>query len=179
MAHEFTLVLGRHPSDEEIDELFDAGCDDATPETTAADGLALLRFDRDADTLAGALLSALRQVETVGLPVAAVQSDDLVTLREIASRTGRTYESVRLLASGKRGPGGFPPPLAAEGWALYSWSAVGPWFARHYPSVELDRQRLSTEYDRVIAAADHLVRARALLRDDQDLAAALAKLVAV
>lgn len=49
--------------------------------------------------------------------------------------------------------------------------------ARHYPSADLDRELLTLEYDRLIAAADHLVRARALLAG-ADLADDLAALVA-
>lgn len=174
-THEFTFVLDRRADDEEIDALFDAGCDDATPERE--DGRTFLHFDRDADTLAEALVSALQDVERAGMRGVSVRSDDLVSLREIAGRTGRTYESVRLLAGGLRGPGGFPPPMSDDNWALYSWAQVGPWFARHYPNTAVDRGHMNTEYDRIIAAADHLVRARALLAGDVA-AEQLVKLVA-
>ena len=168
MTHAFTFVLDHDPTDIEIDALFDAGCEDTTPETHA--GLGWLHFDRDASSLGEALVSALHDVEAAGLTVVAVRSDDLVTLREIATRTSRTYESVRLLASGARGPGRFPPALSADGWSLYSWAQVQRWFTEAFgvvPEV--------TEYDRTIAAADHLIRARAIL-DGMD--AGLAGLVA-
>jgi hypothetical protein len=174
-SHEFTFVIDHPVSDDDLDALFDAGCDDATPEQN--DSRALLHFDREAPSLAEALVSALADVERAGLQVGAVRSDDLVSCREIASRTGRTYESVRLLANGQRGPGGFPLPLSDGSWVLYSWAQVGPWFARHYPGTEIDREYLNTEYDRVIAAADHLLRARAILAGD-DARAQLARLVA-
>lgn len=32
-THEFTLILGHAPTGEELDALFEAGCDDSTPET--------------------------------------------------------------------------------------------------------------------------------------------------
>lgn len=54
--------------------------------------------------------------------------------------------------------------------------AEGPWFARHFPGTNADQELLNTEHDRIIAAADHLVRARALLAGD-DLAAGLRALV--
>jgi len=105
--------------------------------------------------------------------VGSVLSEDLVTLKEIAARTRRPYESVRLLAAGKRGPGGFPGPMSSHGWALYSWTQVSEWLTRHYPSTVQDREllTLSLEHDCIIAAADHLVRARALMRGN-DLGAA-------
>jgi len=139
-------------------------------------GRTLLGFDREAASLAEALVSALRDVEAAGLVVDSVRSEDLVTLKEIAARTGRTYESTRLLAAGKRGPGGFPGPMSSAGWTLYSWAQVRPWFARHAPASALDRELLTVEHDRLIAAADHLVRARALIRGD-DLADGLAALI--
>ncbi len=55
---------------------------------------------------------------------------DLVSVSDIARRVGRTRESVRLLVDGKRGPGGFPPPLGVvgEGIRVWQWSAVLEWF---------------------------------------------------
>lgn len=100
-----------------------------------------------------------------------------MTLKEIAARTGRSYERVRLLAAGKRGPGGFPGPMSSDGWTLYSWTQVRPWFAHNYASAVQDRDLPALEHDRPIAAADHPVRARALMRGDdtaRDLAALLA-----
>jgi hypothetical protein len=55
---------------------------------------------------------------------------DLVSVSDIARRTGRTRESVRLLVDGKRGPGGFPVPLGVvgEGTRVWTWSVVLEWF---------------------------------------------------
>ena len=168
-THSFTLVLDRAPTDDEPDALFEAGADDSTPEWNEGADTGRLHFDRDAPTLAKALVSALRNVESAGLRVVAVQSDDLVTLKEIAVRTGRTYESVRLLATGARGPGGFPPPLSSGGYALYSWAQVGSWWGAAFGP----GPTLATDYDRMIAAADHLVRARALMGGHAEELAAL------
>lgn len=170
-THEFTFALDRAPSDDELDALFDAGGDDATPESDETANTGSVHFNRQAGSLAEAMVSALRTVEAAGLHVVAVRSEDLVTLKEIAVRTGRTYESVRLLASGARGPGGFPPALSGDGYALHSWARVSEWWARAFG----DGPRLATGYDRMIAAADHLVRARAIAGDETR---ALAGLVA-
>lgn len=173
-TYEFTFVVDHPLTDEEIDALFDRA-DDVTPEQDQH--RMLLGFDREAESLAAALVSALGDVEAAGLTVGSVRSEDLVTLREIAARTGRSYEGVRMLALGRRGPGGFPSPLESAGWALYSWAQVRPWFTRHYPKPNQDKETDTFEHDRLIAAADHLVRARALMRGD-DLAAGLAALIA-
>ncbi|MGH3829928.1 MAG: hypothetical protein ACRDRS_05665 [Pseudonocardiaceae bacterium] len=80
-SHEFTLILDHAPSGEELDTLFEAGCADSTPETVAGNGW--LHFDRTAGTLLEALTFAIRDVESTGLAVCAVASDDLVSLKDI------------------------------------------------------------------------------------------------
>lgn len=73
---------------------------------------------------------------------------------------------VRLLATGQRGPGGFPSAMSSGGWTLYSWAQVRPWFVNHATDSLVDGERLQVEHDRRIAAADHLMQARALMRGD-------------
>uniref|UniRef100_UPI003F492B77 helix-turn-helix transcriptional regulator n=1 Tax=Amycolatopsis sp. CA-096443 TaxID=3239919 RepID=UPI003F492B77 len=63
----------------------------------------------------------------------------LLTVREIAERTGRSREAVRLWANGTRGPGGFPAPAGAAGrTALYDWAEVSAWL----PAVGIDPREL-------------------------------------
>ena len=58
------------------------------------------------------MLSAVAELESIGdITVARLADAGLVSMADIAARTGRTRESVRLLITGKRGPGGFPPPV--------------------------------------------------------------------
>lgn len=154
--HSFTLLLDRAPTDDEMDLLFDSGLDDTLPEV--AEGMGLLHVNREAPSLTDALLSVIADVERASFSVTGLQEDDLVALKTIATRIGRSYESVRLLALGRRGPGGFPVPVSGDGWSLYSWSAVSLWFARNY-----GHKDDVTEYSRIIAAADHIIRARVLL----------------
>jgi hypothetical protein len=62
---------------------------------------------------------------------------EFVTLAEIGRRCGVTRESVRLWASGKRGPGDFPLAVAAAGHSkLWRWSDVVTWVAGRTRSVE-------------------------------------------
>ena len=67
----------------------------------------------------------------IGARVIRVEPDELVTASEIAERTGRTRESIRLLAAGKRGQGGFPPPLRGmkSRIRLWRWAEVALWLA--------------------------------------------------
>jgi hypothetical protein len=131
-THEFTLLVegADLQSDAAQDALFEAGCDDATIGMTA--GVQHLHFDREARSLAEALVSAITAVEEAvpGVRVVRVAPDEYVTLAEIAKRTGRTRESVRLLATGDRGPGDFPPPAARaeQRNKLWRWAEVARWF---------------------------------------------------
>jgi hypothetical protein len=158
---QFTFVVDNTLSEGEVNALL-GGVTDVTVERER--GCTLLAFDREAASLAEALVCALRDAEGAGVVVGSVRSHDLVTLREIAARTGRTYESARLLACGERGRGGFPGPMSSNGWALYSWVQVRTWFARQVRASTLEPEPRAVERDRLIAAADHLVRARALMR---------------
>ena len=171
---EFTVVLDRVPNDDEYDLFFEAGLDDTTPETR--DGRCVLNVNRKAKSLNAAIESVVKDVKKAGFTAVGIEEEDLVSLRTIAQRMGRSYESVRLLASGKRGPGGFPAPLSGDGWALYSWVKVSEWFHAHY-GVE---PNLSDD-ERVLAATDYLLRARELVGSEEILmlVTALATEVAV
>jgi predicted DNA-binding transcriptional regulator AlpA len=86
------------------------------------------------------LRSAIEQVESVpGVRVARLEPDDLVTMSEIAQRLGRSRESVRLLVSGERGPGGFPPPVShlKARTRLWRWSEVAAWAERDDQPIDL------------------------------------------
>lgn len=122
--YSFTLMI-QGDAEESIDDLFEAGCDDAT--FGEVDGIAYADFDREGATLGEAVVSAVRDVESVGgLRVRRVEPDDLVTISEIAQRLGRSRESVRLLVSGERGPGKFPAPVShlRSRNRLWRWSDV-------------------------------------------------------
>lgn len=101
VEHRYTLIIDGDV-ESHLDELYEAGCDDATFGTV--DGVHYSDFDRAAETLADAIASAIHEVEPMpGLRVRRVEPDDLVTAAEIASRLHRTRESVRLLVARKRG----------------------------------------------------------------------------
>ena len=154
---EFTAVLDRVPDDDEIDRLFECGLDDSTPETR--DGRGVLNVHRRAASVAAAIASVVADAGRAGFAVVGLENDDLVSLKTIALRLDRSYESLRLIAAGRRGRGGFPSPLSGDGWSLYSWSLVEDYFARRQgpPSAIPDQ--------RVIAAASLLLQARALVSE--------------
>jgi hypothetical protein len=111
-THNFTLIVDGPDlqADELIDAIFEAGCDDAL--IGRADGIQFAEFDRDAPTLQDAVLSAIADLESInGVTALRLSYAGLISMADIAARTGRTRESVRLLITGERGPGGFPPPV--------------------------------------------------------------------
>jgi predicted DNA-binding transcriptional regulator AlpA len=106
--YNFTLILDGDVEDH-VDELFDAGLDDALLGET--NGIAYAEFDREAPSLLEAITEAIGQVRSVpGIAVSRVEPEDYVTAAEIASQTGKSREAIRLLAAGKRGSGSFPRP---------------------------------------------------------------------
>jgi hypothetical protein len=129
--HVFTLVIDREPTDEQFDAVFKTAGDDAVPGTEH--GQEIVHFNREAPAMADAIASAVRDIESVGLVVLRVLDEDLLTLAEIADRIGQSRESVRRYAIGKRGPGGFPPPVnpGHGGTLFYRWIEVAPWVREH------------------------------------------------
>ena len=162
-THQFTLILDADPESVEgplADALFEAGCDDAL--LGVAEGVVHLDVDREAESLAAAISSAIRDVESAGVHVVRIEPTDLVTLSEIARRTGRSVESIRLLAEGKRGAGTFPRPARGtrEPPRLWAWVEVAAWFTEHLAeSIAAQRRRPGTDA-RLEALRQELERVR-------------------
>lgn len=130
--HEFTLIVDGGLDAEVIEALFEAGCSDMTFQGDEV-GPASVDVHREAGNLLDAVLSAIRDIERVpGLRVIEIERQDLVGLVDIAWRLGRTPESIRLLATGRRGPGGFPAPVVRRRRGrLWTWAEVAEWANRH------------------------------------------------
>lgn len=97
-----------------------------------SDGIFEADFERTAPTFGAAVLSALDDLQRV-FPEAEllqVEPDALATISDIAHRTGRSHESVRLLIQAKRGPGGFPRSANASDAKpqVWRWHEVVEWF---------------------------------------------------
>src|SRR5713226_1785321 len=125
--HTFTLVLHREPTEEELDRLYEAGCDDAL--FGVLDHVGFADFTREALSLADAIAKAIAQLRSATpLHVLRVEPDDLVTASEIAERLNISREYVRLLAAGDRSED-FPPPAArfSVRTKLWHWSDVARW----------------------------------------------------
>lgn len=88
-------------------------------------------FERTGVSFPRTVLKAVNSLHDV-LPEAEilrVEPDDLVTIAAISERLGRSHESVRLLAQGRRGPGGFPAPAGRvdQKTQVWRWSEVTKW----------------------------------------------------
>lgn len=156
--HNFELTISAALTDDRLDALVDAGCDDATFSTKG--DLTFADFTREAPTMLDAIVSAITAVESVeALEVLHVDPDELVWASEIAERTGRTRQSVDQLIKGQRGPGGFPAPAShATRNPLWRWSEVETWFAAY------EGRQPDTERSLVLGAINGALQARHSLR---------------
>ncbi|MEO3874497.1 hypothetical protein ABGB18_37385 [Nonomuraea sp. B12E4] len=124
---DFRVMLNREPDADESNRLFEAGMDDCS---LVGGTRPYFMCDREAATLLDAVASVVKQIRTIdGLWAVGVGHDDGVTLGDAARRHGgRTQASLRQLAMGQRGPGGFPAPLIeADNISIYSWAEISEW----------------------------------------------------
>jgi len=172
-THNFTLFFKGADilQDERLDALFENGCDDAL--FGVRDGAQYGAFDRQADDFSEALASAIADVTRAveGLEVTRVEPDDFVTMAAIAARSGLSREYIRLLSTGKRGPGGFPAPIAHidEKTRLWHWPDVAHWLTQHQKAkVKVDAH--AAELIAAMNAAFDLREHASRLHTEQDLA---------
>jgi predicted DNA-binding transcriptional regulator AlpA len=158
-TYEFSVVAsGLDPDDDAFEARFyDGGCDDAT--VSFQKGHVIVDFAREAETPQDAVDSAVADVERLGALVDRVEPDPLVTLAEIAARTGVSRASITQYVKGQRGPGGFPAPVArvTSGNPLWRWATVTGWL--------LARGKVGQE---VVAEAEAIERANRNVLQKQD-----------
>lgn len=129
-VYQFTLVLknvDENTSNLE-DSLYEAGCDDAL--INFRNGTVYLDFDRKANSLDEAVLSAIQDVESSAIKpiVVSVAPEDMVTESEIAKRLPIKRQTVSLWIKGERRQS-FPKPimkLAAKS-PFWKWREVVEW----------------------------------------------------
>ncbi len=156
-SYHFTLIVHGPDlqSEELVEALYEAGCDDAL--VGRVDSLQYLDFDREASSLPDAVLSAVAGLESVdGVEVVRLSGAGLVSMSDIAKRFRRSRESVRLLISGDRGPGGFPPPVTdpRSRYRLWQWFEVSDWFSESFEEAVEDTD------DHVLAAISAMLEFR-------------------
>ena len=130
--YEFSIIAsGLDPTSEDFEQRFyDAGCDDAT--ISFQKGHIIVDFAREADSISKAIVSAVQNVETAGATVDRVEPDPLVSLADIAARTGMTRAAMTQYSKGQRSKD-FPAPIArvTSDSPLWDWATVARWLFKH------------------------------------------------
>ena len=86
-THTFTLIVDGPDlqADALVDEVFEADCHDAL--VGRADGIQFVDFDREADTLQDAVMTAIGELESItGITVTHLGDAGLVSMADIATR---------------------------------------------------------------------------------------------
>jgi hypothetical protein len=115
-------------TDDVLDALF-AELEDAVPSSVS--GVVRVTAPVEATDDESAAFHLIEKLQAVLPNAVLVRLDqDLVSIPDIAERTGRSRESVRQLVDGKRGPGSFPSPIGTVGDAIrvWPWALVLAWF---------------------------------------------------
>ena len=121
---EITLLLSGAATEEQVEAVAKVADIDVTTGSHRSEAFASI----EAVDVLRAVAIADDVLMRHGLTAVGVDVDDAVTLGDIASRVGRTGESIRLWSEGRRGPGGFPRPIADTGKVrVYSWAEVVRW----------------------------------------------------
>lgn len=163
--HDFTLRVDREVTAAEVEALYSAFHDASIVTGT---GATTIEFAREAPTFAEAIVSAVRDVESVGnIRVSGAGQEDLVSILDIAQRTRRSREAVRMWAAGKRGPGGFPAPSweSPGGERFWRWPDVARW-AREQMNLAVEVTPDEIRWaDEVLKARQAMAEAQQILQD--------------
>jgi predicted DNA-binding transcriptional regulator AlpA len=125
---EFSIIAsGLDPEAEDFaDRFFNAGCDDAT--LSFQKGHIILDFAREAESIDAAIVLAIESVSAAGAKVNRIEPDPLVSLSDIAFRTGMSRAAMTQYSKGQRGKN-FPSPVAkvTSDSPLWDWASVAKW----------------------------------------------------
>jgi hypothetical protein len=153
----FRIQLRDPVSDEDADRLYEAFDDEIAIEDGPKGHF--VGFEGEAESFLDAVLDALAKVIELGFEPLAIE-DELVSMADIAERTGRSRQSVSMLVSGQRGRGGFPRAAAGNVRSpLWHWADVAAWFAGNGDSVAVE------DRIRTIASVNGALANRGLVRE--------------
>ena len=157
---EFSIVAsGLDPeADGFADRFFDAGCDDAT--LSFQKGRIVLDFARAAASLQGAIASAVEDVAKAGAKVDRIEPDPLVSLIDIAARSGLSRQAITNYAKGERAKN-FPAPMArvTADSSLWDWATVAKWMFENRKiarDVAIEAEIFKTANAAITAGQTHL-----------------------
>lgn len=131
-TYEFAIIASGldHTAEDFEARFYDGGCDDAL--VSFQKGHIIVDFAREAESADAAIASALENVIALGATVERVEPDPLVSLADIASRTGMSRAAMTHYSKGERGRD-FPAPVAkvTSDSPLWNWAVVARWLFRH------------------------------------------------
>lgn len=163
-TYNFAIIAsGLDPEMDGFEDLFfEAGCDDAT--ISFQKGAIIVEFSREAVTFSAAVISAYTAVLCAGAKVERFEPDHLVSLADIASRTGLTRSALSHYASGARAAN-FPAPVArvTSDSPLWDWCAVSEWMCVNKKTDRTDMEVVIQA--RLVKEANLVVEASGLSRD--------------
>ncbi len=160
-SYAFRVRVRDELSDERADRVYDTFNEELAIEEGPRGHYVV--FDREAPSFVDAVIGALDQLIKLGFEPLSVE-DELVSMADIAERTGRSRQSISLLVSGRRGPGGFPHPVAGNVRSpLWHWDEVAAWFQATEGARALSEYRTAT-----IASINGVLANRQLARDHPD-----------
>jgi hypothetical protein len=153
--HQVLLTINQRLTRAQVDRVLTT-LDDVGVGMPASRSWAQVAVHRTAPSLLDAILSAVRDLELLGLAVSGALEHDLVTPADMADRIERSPDAIGRWCTDKVGAAGFPAPVTADDHdRYYSWSAIRPYLARS--------MGLKIPNDRpVLAAADLALRLRAM-----------------
>jgi|SRR6185437_4275570 len=164
-THEFTIVAsGLNPeADDFEDRFYEAGCNDAT--ISFQKGAIILEFAREAATFSKALISAFADVQRAGAKVERIEPDYLVSLSDIAARSGLSRAAISLYGKGERGQG-FPAPVAriTSESPLWDWVDVARWMRQQRKLTANDVLQASLVREANLVAQSHDIGRRQLVK---------------
>ena len=130
--YEFTLVLdGVDDKTAGLeDHVYEAGCDDSL--INFRNGTVYLDFTREANSLNEAVLSAIKQIESmeINAKVISIAPENLVSESDIAKRLNLKKQAISLWVKGlRRKKVSFPKPVMklSEASPLWRWHEVVEW----------------------------------------------------
>lgn len=170
-TYEFSIIAsGLDPQADDFEARFyDAGCDDAL--VAFQRGHIILDFAREAPSLQEAITTAIADVQRAGATVDRVEPDPLVTLSEIAARSGLSRAAVSHYSKGERGAR-FPAPVACvtSNSPLWEWSQVSEWLvARGTLAREVWTQAVVVSQTNSALAAQHGAAATTVDTRDEEM----------
>ncbi len=124
------------------------------------DGVTQVAFYRAASTAIRAATGAMDAIRAA-FPLARIidLDPDLVSVSDIADRTGLTRQAIRMYATGERGRGNFPRALGTvgAGHRVWTWAAVYEWM--------LDTPGINFDADARPVPEDVAIQLRAMILD--------------